>query len=98
MAHVELHQVSKEYRVGGDAIAAVKDATLAVERGSVTAIVGHSGSGKTTLLSLIGGMIAPTAGRVLFSGEDITAWDSDRLSAYRCEKVGFMFQSASLLP
>jgi putative ABC transport system ATP-binding protein len=61
-------------------------------------IVGHSGSGKTTLLSLVGGMVRPTAGRVLFNGTDIYQWDSDRLSEYRCEKIGFMFQSASLLP
>ena len=43
-------------------------------------------------------MVSPTSGRVLFNGEDIYTWTSDRLSEYRCEKIGFMFQSASLLP
>jgi putative ABC transport system ATP-binding protein/lipoprotein-releasing system ATP-binding protein len=98
VAFVVLESVSKEYRVGSETIVAVRNAALSIERGTVAAIVGHSGSGKTTLLSLIGGMVAPSSGRVLVDGADITAWDSDRLAEYRCEKVGFMFQSASLLP
>lgn len=98
MSQIVIDNISKEYRVGGDIIVAVKNASLTVEKGSFVSIVGHSGSGKTTLLSLIGGMVSPTAGRLLFNGTDITAWDNDRLSEYRCEQVGFMFQSASLLP
>ena len=98
MSQFVIDNVSKEYKVGSDAIVAVKNASLAIEKGSFVSIVGHSGSGKTTLLSLIGGMVSPTSGRVLFNGEDIYTWTSDRLSEYRCEKVGFMFQSASLLP
>jgi putative ABC transport system ATP-binding protein/lipoprotein-releasing system ATP-binding protein len=61
-------------------------------------VVGHSGSGKTTLISIIGGIMKPTTGRVLFEGQDICTLDDDRLSAYRNEKIGFMFQFASLLP
>ena len=95
---IVLENVSKDFRVGHDTIPAVRNATLAVARGTFVSIVGHSGSGKTTLLSLIGGMVTPSSGRVLFNSEDITAWTGDALSEYRCEKVGFMFQSASLLP
>ena len=95
---IVLENVSKDFRVGHDTIPAVRNATLAVTRGTFVSIVGHSGSGKTTLLSLIGGMVTPSSGRVLFNSEDITAWTGDALSEYRCEKVGFMFQSASLLP
>jgi putative ABC transport system ATP-binding protein/lipoprotein-releasing system ATP-binding protein len=95
---IVLENVSKDFRVGHDTIPAVRNATLAVARGTFVSIVGHSGSGKTTLLSLIGGMVTPSSGRVLFDGEDISAWAGDALSEYRCEKVGFMFQSASLLP
>lgn len=98
MSQIVIEGVSKDYAVGSETIAAVTGASLAVERGAFVSIVGHSGSGKTTLLSLIGGMVRPTAGQVLFHGTDIYRWDSDRLSEYRCEKVGFMFQSASLLP
>jgi putative ABC transport system ATP-binding protein/lipoprotein-releasing system ATP-binding protein len=98
MSQVVIENVQKEYRVGNDTIAAVRNASVSIVRGEFVTIVGHSGSGKTTLLSLVGGMVSPTAGRVLFNGTDIYTWDSDRLSEYRCEKIGFMFQSASLLP
>jgi putative ABC transport system ATP-binding protein/lipoprotein-releasing system ATP-binding protein len=98
MPHIVLENVSKDYRVGAETIAAVRNTSLSIEAGNFVSIVGHSGSGKTTLLSLVGGMVSPTAGRILFHGEDISGWDSDRLSSYRCEKVGFMFQAASLLP
>ena len=98
MAQVQIEKIHKEYRVGNDSIVAVRDASITIERGQFVSIVGHSGSGKTTLLSLVGGMVSPTAGRILFNGMDIYTWDSDKLSEYRCEKVGFMFQSASLLP
>ncbi|NTW67145.1 MAG: ABC transporter ATP-binding protein [Nitrospirae bacterium] len=98
MSQIVIDKVVKEYPVGRDTIVAVKNASLTIEKGSFVSIVGHSGSGKTTLLSLVGGMVSPTAGRVLFNGEDLYTWNSDRLSEYRCEQVGFMFQSASLLP
>ncbi len=98
MSQIVIDSVLKEYPVGNETITAVRAVSLVIERGAFASIVGHSGSGKTTLLSLIGGMISPTSGRVLFNGEDIYTWTSDRLSDYRCERVGFMFQSASLLP
>jgi putative ABC transport system ATP-binding protein/lipoprotein-releasing system ATP-binding protein len=98
MSKIVIDAVSKDYRVANETISAVRNVSLVVEQGTFVSIVGHSGSGKTTLLSLIGGMVSPTSGRVLFNGEDIYTWTSDRLSEYRCEKVGFMFQSASLLP
>jgi ABC-type lipoprotein export system ATPase subunit len=97
MSQIVIDAVSKDYRVANENIAAVRNVSLIIERGRFVSIVGHSGSGKTTLLSLIGGMVSPSSGRVLFNGEDIYTWTSDRLSEYRCEKIGFMFQSASLL-
>ncbi len=98
MGQVIIENVTKGFAVGSETISAVREASVAVERGRFVSIVGHSGSGKTTLLSLIGGMVRPSSGRVLFHGEDVYTWDSDRLSEYRCHKIGFMFQSASLLP
>lgn len=98
MAQIVIDNVTKDYAVGSDRIAAVRKASVSIERGRFVSIVGHSGSGKTTLLSLIGGMVNPTSGAVLFNGADIYAWNGDKLAEYRCEKVGFMFQSASLLP
>jgi putative ABC transport system ATP-binding protein/lipoprotein-releasing system ATP-binding protein len=98
MSQIIIENVHKDYRVGNGTIVAVRDASISIARGEFVSIVGHSGSGKTTLLSLIGGMTSPTSGRVLFNGTDIYTWDSDKLSEYRCVNIGFMFQSASLLP
>ncbi len=98
MPQLLIEQLTKEFIVGDGRITAVANASLSVEQGDFVSIVGHSGSGKTTLLSMIGGMARPTTGRIQFNGADIYTLDSDGLSTYRCEQVGFMFQSASLLP
>jgi len=98
MAQIVIENISKNYAVGAETIGAVRSASVSIDKGQFVSIVGHSGSGKTTFLSLIGGMVSPTSGRVLFNGNDIYTWDSDALSEYRCENVGFMFQSGSLLP
>lgn len=90
--------MSKSFRLNGTPIHAVQEVSFRIERGEFASIIGHSGSGKTTLLSILGGLSRPSAGRVLFQGEDLYALDGDRLSEYRCEKVGFVFQFASLLP
>ncbi|GAB4485366.1 MAG: ABC transporter ATP-binding protein [Thermodesulfovibrionales bacterium] len=98
MHQLLLEDVTKTYRIGDETIRAVQSASLAVDRGEFISIVGHSGSGKTTLLSVIGGMVTPTSGRVVFNGQDLGSLDRDGLAAYRAGKVGFMFQFASLLP
>lgn len=98
MPQLLIENLTKSYMVGGGSIHAVNNVSLEVNKGELISIVGHSGSGKTTLLSIIGGIVRPTSGRVVFEGADICSFDSDALSGYRCEKIGFMFQFASLLP
>lgn len=98
MSQIKLQDVAKTYTVGSEAIAAVRTASLAIEQGDFVSIVGHSGSGKTTLLSMIGGITTPSSGNILFHGTDIHSQTSDLLAEYRCERIGFMFQFASLLP
>ena len=98
MVQIELSDISKVYTVGDQTIHAVDGVSLKIEKGDFLSIVGHSGSGKTTLLSIIGGIIRPTSGRVLYDGADICTLGDDLLSAYRNSKIGFMFQFASLLP
>ena len=98
VTQIEVSELTKEYTVADQTITAVDKVSLAINKGEFVSVVGHSGSGKTTLLSIIGGIMKPTSGRVLFEGRDICAFDDDRLSEYRNEKVGFMFQFASLLP
>ncbi|OGW36602.1 MAG: ABC transporter [Nitrospirae bacterium GWD2_57_9] len=98
MAQIIVQNVTKAYQVGAQTINAVSSVSLSVERGDFISIVGHSGSGKTTLLSLIGGITNPSSGSISFEDRDISSLTSDQLSEYRNEKIGFMFQFASLLP
>ncbi len=98
MVQIELVDICKLFSVGDMTIRAVDSVSLQIEKGDFVSIVGHSGSGKTTLLSIIGGIIRPSSGRMLFDGTDISTFNDDELSAYRNRKIGFMFQFASLLP
>ncbi len=89
--------VAKSY-AGDQPVDAVKDVNLDLEQGQSLAIIGRSGSGKSTLLAMIGGISRPTKGQVLIDGVD--QWqlrDSDRADL-RNQKLGFVFQFASLLP
>jgi ABC-type lipoprotein export system ATPase subunit len=98
VSQIIVQHVTKTYLVGDQSIHAVKDASLVIEKGDFISIVGHSGSGKTTLLSLLGGITGLTSGAILFEDRDLSSFGSDSLSEYRCDKIGFMFQFASLLP
>src|SRR5207237_6848225 len=89
MAFLELQHVCKGYGPANKRTEVLHDVNLAVGRGEFVAIVGYSGAGKTTLLSLMAGLIAPDAGRVLVSGTDVTGPSPDR---------GVVFQNYSLLP
>lgn len=86
------------YTVGDTVIPGVNNVSLSIDRGEFISIVGHSGSGKTTLVSIIGGILRPTSGQVLFNDLDVCSLDDDALSEYRNTRIGFMFQFASLLP
>jgi len=71
---------------------------LEVEKGDFVSIMGSSGSGKSTLLNLIGGMDRPDKGNIFVNGEDIASYNEDRLTLYRRENIGFIFQFFNLLP
>lgn len=95
---IRLENVSKVYGTGEVTVYALRDATLEVERGEFVVILGPSGCGKTTLLNLIGGMDTPTRGRVIVDGVDISTYNETQLTAYRREKIGFVFQFFNLVP
>jgi len=95
---VVLEQVVKEYRQGENVISALDGASLAVERGHMVAVVGPSGSGKTTLLNMLGALDRPDAGRVIIDGVDLNGLGERELTAYRRQKVGFVFQTFELIP
>jgi ABC-type lipoprotein export system ATPase subunit len=98
LQQIEIQNLTKKYSIGGEQITAVDNVSLEILKGDFLSIVGHSGSGKTTLLSIIGGILKPTSGTVLFDGVDICSLDDDRMSEYRNQRLSFMFQFASLLP
>lgn len=72
--------------------------SLSIKKGEFLAIMGSSGSGKSTLLNLIGGMDLPDAGRIIVGGENIASFSEEQLTAYRRQKIGFIFQFFNLLP
>ena len=98
MPFLQIENLTKNYTVDHTAFVGVDNVSLTINKGDFLSIVGHSGSGKTTLVSLIGGILKPTSGRVLLDGTDICTLDDNKLSEYRANRIGFMFQFASLLP
>ena len=95
---LQLRGVRKVYEVGGQPAVALDHASLTVERAEIIALVGPSGSGKSTFCSIAGGLLNPTEGSVVVAREDITGYDPRRLSEFRQSTVGFVFQSANLVP
>jgi putative ABC transport system ATP-binding protein len=98
VAALELTDVRKVYRSGDSEVVALDHATVSVADDEVLALVGPSGSGKTTLLSISGGLLSPSEGRVVVAGEDITDAGSKQLTAFRADRVGFVFQAVNLVP
>lgn len=94
---LELDRVTKTYHRGEVAIEALRETTLRFTQGEFVVILGPSGCGKSTLMNVIGGLDAPTSGRVLVEGEDISTFDEEALTLYRRSKVGFVFQFFNLV-
>lgn len=95
---VRLTNVVKTYRVGATEVRAVRGISLSVAPQSFTMLVGPSGSGKTTLLNLIGCIDRPSSGTVEVAGQNVGKLRDNALSDLRARKIGFIFQSFSLIP
>ena len=95
---LDMEAVRKVYKSGGEEVVALDHADLAVGSDEIVALVGPSGSGKTTLCSIAGGILAPTSGRVVVGGDDISGYSARELTEFRREKVGFVFQTVNLVP
>jgi putative ABC transport system ATP-binding protein len=98
MAILSLEVVSKIYRKGESEVLALDGVDIGVEAGEFLAIVGPSGSGKTTLLNILGCLDRPTAGSIVYDGTDLRKLDEAGLSAYRRDRISFVFQSYNLVP
>ncbi len=95
---IELIDVTKVYRQGDNPVVALDHLHLNISRGEFLAITGKSGCGKSTLINIVGGLDSPDQGRVMISGEDISSMDDRRLTLYRRDRVGIIFQFFNLLP
>ena len=94
----EAEGITKVYRMGEVEVHALRGIDLTLRAGELLVLLGPSGSGKSTLLNILGGLDTPTAGRVRYRGEDITAADERELTRYRRHHVGFVFQFYNLIP
>lgn len=97
MAILRAEHLSKSYQMGEVEVKALQDTSFEIQEGEFVVILGPSGSGKSTLLNIIGGMDQPTSGRVFLHDEEITAYNERRLTEYRRNKVGFIFQFYNIM-
>ena len=95
---VKFENVSKIYDTEGVQVNALHDVTFEIGSGEICVVVGQSGAGKTTLLNILGGMDTLTSGKVFLGSEEISAYDRRRLTKYRREDIGFVFQFYNLIP
>src|SRR3989304_398678 len=93
-----LDGVTKRYRHKNGAVVALEPTTLKIATGEFLAIVGPSGSGKTTLLSTLGGMLAPTDGKVWLDGRSLYDATARERAEIRQQRIGFVFQTFNLIP
>jgi putative ABC transport system ATP-binding protein len=95
---ISVDRVSKTYYEGKSSVPALREASLAVDRGEVVLLMGPSGSGKTTLLSIMGCILQPTGGEVRIGGRVVSGLPERELPAVRLKNIGFVFQGFNLFP
>lgn len=91
---ISIEKVVMEYKKGEPIL---KKTSVDIEKGTFTAIVGPSGSGKSTLLNIMAGLLKPSEGKVLFDNKDITKFNDKKMSDYRRNRIGMVFQNYYLL-
>jgi putative ABC transport system ATP-binding protein len=93
---IELKGITRTYKLGDEELKALDDVSFTVNSGEFIAITGPSGSGKSTLANIIGGLDTPSKGTVLVDGQDLSHTKDNKLSSYRNQHIGFIFQSFNL--
>ncbi|HEY6624872.1 MAG TPA: ABC transporter ATP-binding protein [Acidimicrobiales bacterium] len=95
---IELQHVTKVYRTGAFAVAALRGVSVSIAEGEYVAVMGPSGSGKSTLMHIFGCLDVPSHGTYWLAGEDVGHMDEIALASVRNRRIGFVFQQFNLLP
>ncbi len=98
MKILEVQNLCKTYGKGEAEVQALDHVSFSVGKGEFIAIVGESGSGKSTLLNVVGALDNPTSGKALIDGKDIFSMPEKKLTVFRRQNIGFIFQSFNLIP
>ena len=98
MEILKVENLTKVYGSGNNEVRALDGVSFSVEKGQFVAIIGPSGSGKSTLLHILGGVDAPTGGKVYMDGQDVYAKNEEQLAIFRRRQVGLIYQFYNLIP
>ena len=98
MSHIDIKNISRKYGSGESEIAALSHVSLSIDKGQICVILGPSGSGKSTLLNMIGGLDHADEGSIEIDGEMITTYNRKKMTEFRRNKVGMVFQAYNLIP
>lgn len=96
--NIHINNVSKLYGTKENQVVALNNISMTIHAGDFISIMGPSGSGKSTLLHIVSGLDNPTSGNVFYGDTDIHHGSDTQLSAFRRQKIGFIFQQFNLLP
>ncbi len=98
MPVVELQDVCKSFRKGGEIIQPLRHVDLRIESGEFVSLMGPSGTGKSTLLNLVSGIDQVDSGRIVVDGTEVTTLSRSRLADWRARSIGYIFQTHQLIP
>lgn len=95
---LKVTNLKKKFASPGNTVTAVDDVSFSVPEGMFAAVIGKSGSGKSTLLSLLGTLDEPTSGSIEVDGHELTKMSGRKMTGYRRDTIGFVFQFYNLIP
>ncbi len=95
---IKMQGITREYKMGGEIVRALRGVDLSIERNEYVAIMGPSGSGKSTLMNILGCLDTPSGGYYELNGRSVSEMTDDELAEVRNREIGFVFQNFNLLP